>query len=113
MKLSAGGKPSDLGEWPWQAAVYDAAKEDIVCGGALIGRQWVLTAAHCVAIEGTSRTRNPEDLTIYLGKHFRSNSKNDELVQQKQVLCIINYSIVRDSASFAAILYTLIGMTPL
>ncbi|CAG0903560.1 unnamed protein product [Darwinula stevensoni] len=41
VKLSAGGKPSDTGEWPWQVALYDVAKRELVCGGALIREKWV------------------------------------------------------------------------
>lgn len=42
-----GGKDAGLGDWCWQAAIYNE-KGQYVCGGALIGPQWIVTAAHCV-----------------------------------------------------------------
>ncbi|CAG0893956.1 unnamed protein product [Darwinula stevensoni] len=84
-QLSSGGKPSFAGEWPWQAALYDVKEGDVVCGGALIREEWVLTAAHCVVIGGSERPRNRTDFFIYLGKHNRSNGMDDEFVQKRQV----------------------------
>ncbi|CAG0890745.1 unnamed protein product [Darwinula stevensoni] len=83
--LSKGGKPSHIGQWPWQAAIYDVQEQDIVCGGALIQEQWVLTAAHCVSIQGTDRPRTKKDLLVYLGKQHRANVEDDEYVQIRQV----------------------------
>ncbi|CAG0898095.1 unnamed protein product [Darwinula stevensoni] len=83
--LSKGGKPSQIGKWPWQAAIYDVKKQDVVCGGALIQEQWVLTAAHCVTIQGTDRPRAQKDIMVYLGKHHRANMEDDDYVQIRQV----------------------------
>ncbi|CAG0879116.1 unnamed protein product [Darwinula stevensoni] len=82
IQLSAGGNPSEIGEWPWQAAIYDIKKGDVVCGGALIREEWVLTAAHCVVVEGSLRTRHSEEIFVYLGKHIRSYVKEDEHVSR-------------------------------
>ncbi|CAG0902505.1 unnamed protein product, partial [Darwinula stevensoni] len=89
-KLSAGGKPSSLGEWPWQAAIYDVKEKLIVCGGALIRKQWVLTAAHCIAYGGSSRPRPQNDFRVYVGKHYRNDSLDDEFVQQREVSVIVS-----------------------
>ncbi|CAG0893545.1 unnamed protein product [Darwinula stevensoni] len=80
IQLSAGGNPSEIGEWPWQAAIYDIKIGDVTYGGALIREEWVLTAAHCVVVDGTIRTRHSEEIFVYLGKHYRSYIKIDEHV---------------------------------
>ena len=47
-----GGQEADPGEWPWQVALVGGTTNDLYngqfCGGAIIAREWVLTAAHCV-----------------------------------------------------------------
>ncbi|CAG0882796.1 unnamed protein product [Darwinula stevensoni] len=85
IQLSAGGNPSEIGEWPWQAAIYDIKIGDVICGGALIREEWVLTAAHCVVVDGSIRTRHTEEVFVYLGKHYRSYIKKDEHAQLRQV----------------------------
>lgn len=41
-----GGQPSKLGEWPWQVSLF--YKGSHVCGGVLISKYFVLSAAHCM-----------------------------------------------------------------
>ncbi|XP_022693523.1 uncharacterized protein LOC111263045 isoform X2 [Varroa jacobsoni] len=57
-----GGKDAGLGDWCWQAAIYNE-KGQYVCGGALIGPQWIVTAAHCV----TKYVRNGDTFFVEVG----------------------------------------------
>ena len=45
------GSDADEGEWPWMVALLKENSRGLwhICGGALIGSQYVVTAAHCVA----------------------------------------------------------------
>ncbi|CAG0900481.1 unnamed protein product [Darwinula stevensoni] len=80
------GKVAPIGEWPWQVAIYDKDEEVIDCGGALIREQWVLTAAHCVVnYDPYFQARDANDFLVYLGKHYRNDSRDDGLVQKCKV----------------------------
>lgn len=45
------GQPASLHAWPWMVAIFDEQFGTVFfrCGGSLINRQYILTAAHCVA----------------------------------------------------------------
>uniref|UniRef100_A0A1I8NSG0 trypsin n=1 Tax=Stomoxys calcitrans TaxID=35570 RepID=A0A1I8NSG0_STOCA len=50
-----GGKPIRIRQVPWQIALYDSGY--FICGGSIISRHWVLTAAHCVEWGGSFAVR--------------------------------------------------------
>ena len=57
-----GGKDARRGSWPWQIALRYNGR--FGCGGSLITREWVVTAAHCV------HRRSPSGFTVVLGKYY-------------------------------------------
>jgi len=61
-----GGQEADPGEWPWQVAIVQRGADTYngqFCGGSLISRDWVLTAAHCVG------SLTPNDIDVAAGLH--------------------------------------------
>ena len=70
-----GGRKSDPGEWPWMAMILLRKSDgsfDPSCGGVLLGSEWIVTAAHCVA-----DVLSKNDILIRLGAHER-NTKSSQ-----------------------------------
>ncbi|XP_059472499.1 serine proteinase stubble [Neocloeon triangulifer] len=59
-KRIIGGDEAYFGEFPWQAHIRISGYQ---CGGVLVSRQFIATAAHCI-----HRARL-KDITIYLGEY--------------------------------------------
>ncbi|KAL9707092.1 hypothetical protein quinque_010610 [Culex quinquefasciatus] len=64
-KRIIGGRTANFAEYPWQAHIRIAEYQ---CGGVLVSRMFVATAAHCI------QQARLKDITIYLGELDTQNS---------------------------------------
>lgn len=58
-----GGRKTEMGEFPWMAALKSVSERKVICGGVLITDRHILTAAHCVT------AFKPRQLRVRLGEH--------------------------------------------
>ncbi|XP_027047208.1 chymotrypsinogen B-like [Pocillopora damicornis] len=61
------GENASPHSWPWQISLRVNGRH--ICGGSLIDKDWVVTAAHCV-----DRNPNPSGYTVVVGAHSRLGS---------------------------------------
>ncbi|XP_056614657.1 elastase-1-like [Triplophysa dalaica] len=78
-----GGEMSQPNAWPWQISlkVLSDGTYNHICGGTLIRKRWVMTAAHCVDTQRTWR--------VVLGDHILSTNEGRE--QYKSVSQVYVY----------------------
>ena len=84
------GAEQTYGEWP-SFAIINSIKGKYMnfCGGTLIGRRHVLTAAHCMSIaEGSNQTYLPQEVTVKLGKHNVFREDSHEQVYNVSDICV-------------------------
>lgn len=66
-----GGSDADSGQFPWQVSLRDALNSHF-CGGSIINKKTVLTAAHCTVDDTTS------NIKVYVGStSLDSGTKHD------------------------------------
>lgn len=63
-----GGNSTYEGEFPWAVSIQRHGNHH--CGGVIVGRRWILTAAHCV------RSQQASSLIVRTGGHTLSRSSN-------------------------------------
>ncbi|KAL1461560.1 hypothetical protein WDU94_013445 [Cyamophila willieti] len=98
-KRIVGGTPSEKGQWPWMAAVgfktrgrRPPSKPEWMCGGALITKRYVLTAAHCVSRETTG---SYEPYAVHLGAIDLEDSSSGVTMEIEQVIMHEDYTAAR------------------
>ncbi|XP_062854217.1 serine protease 27-like [Trichomycterus rosablanca] len=87
-----GGQNASAGAWPWQVSLHSISSGFHFCGGSLINKDWILSAAHCF----TGSYNNAADLVVYLGKQTQQGSNPHQI--SRRVKKIITHS---KYASFA------------
>jgi hypothetical protein len=62
------------GQFPWFASLFYNGKDNngFICGGSLVSKRIVVTAAHCVQNKNTFSAIQAEDSFFYLGKYYSS-----------------------------------------
>ncbi|KAK2558439.1 Chymotrypsinogen 2 [Acropora cervicornis] len=77
-----GGEVASNRDWPWQVGLQSESDNFIFCGGSLISREWVVTAAHCVTrnIPNSQRCARPSPgLRVILGEFDVQNIEGHEV----------------------------------
>lgn len=69
--LIFGGEEVKRGEWPWLVAIFqiDTFGTSFACGGNLVSKRAVVTAAHCV--KSASKSYQPHEILLSMGHHNR------------------------------------------
>ncbi|XP_040079478.1 enteropeptidase-like [Ixodes scapularis] len=105
------GTEAAPGSWPWMVGLY-TAQDRFFCGGVLISREFVLTAAHCYSDKNTtgfpSVRLGSTKKTNYTVHCQRNKGKNDHLEgvhddREDQVICMeVDYVCVphQDNCTF-------------
>ncbi|XP_072032084.1 uncharacterized protein [Amphiura filiformis] len=70
-----GGKIAEKGLSPWTALLWDKGRGRPFCGGVLLNRRWVLTAAHCFGPDSNINSTNTDLVEVRLGEY---DTKRDD-----------------------------------
>ena len=68
-----GGRVTNVNFWPWQISLRQGNMH--FCGGSIIARHFIITAAHCF----DNRSRNVNDWVVYAAKSKLRNGERGEI----------------------------------
>lgn len=85
--LITNGQKTYHGQWPWHVALYktEGINLNYLCGGSLISKNKIITAAHCLVSNPGNKIISYKSLIIYLGKHNLRQYTGETGVQTKEV----------------------------
>ncbi|XP_051988450.1 trypsin-like [Xyrauchen texanus] len=93
-----GGQDAAEGSWPWQVSIQSTTFGGHFCGGSLINKDWVLSAAHC--FQSVSKST----ITIYLGRQRKSDSNPNEMsMSVSNIIIHPNYDSPKDNNDIALV----------
>lgn len=64
-----GGEKSKPGQWPFVVALLAYTERQFFCGGSVISRKHILTAAHCMKPKYSEDVLAANDVTVFMGHH--------------------------------------------
>ncbi|XP_073758436.1 coagulation factor XI isoform X4 [Callorhinus ursinus] len=93
-----GGTASVPGEWPWQITLHiTSPTQRHLCGGSIIGNQWILTAAHCF-----DEVESPKILRVYSGILNQSEiKKNTSFFGVQEIIIHDQYEVAESGYDIA------------
>nr|QHB21619.1 venom S1 protease 37 [Platymeris rhadamanthus] len=92
-------------EFPWMVNLIIWKGYKTRCGGSLITRRHVLTAAHCLVNRDTKEVARPENVDVVLAEHDRSRTSGNEVTVPSERI-FIKEEYLESKIKDIAIIYT-------